>query len=706
MTTAPRVGLPGLDAPLTKYVGKYLGKYGGAFPSAVQEGQWQSNTITTRERAMLWFINTITDKPEWDRKVFDDTIVAKWRAELDTFVATGQEPLDRGFTNEMYDYCIKELRDKAKVHQETGLVAVFDAAGAVFKSDTAVSQTLRDALRKAAAPLEEGDKDWHPGSDDKVLDLVHPSLWPLVYGRTHVLKDKEINLDNCLDAYGSGDALPLPTNEPEQENKWGPPAVERLLSTKFQWLPAEVEFVDNKAKFTSYINNLHPKHQAEVYPVVEDLLTAAMPLFQATYDRVMSWTAVEDEMVRTRVPCMTSNRQCTTPMICNPKNKEGNYWCSSYNHTYIAHPERRRDDSPNPENDGEEDEDDDDDDNDNDDDDEDNDNDNDDGEDYLDALMEEIEQDRIANPTEAANTEATTTEGAAGGATENGVAVANDNDDDDEDDESDDDDNWEAQEAWFNETHPIKQPEPKEYEYLGVKEFNTAGPWFPEHKRLQVIVKLANIHLTPEKPTYDGGSWHIEGQLNERICATALYYYDNDNITESKLGFRTVADREEMTCNFEYDQGDHEPFKQIYGANVEMGDEDSAAQQHHGDVVTREGRLLVFPNVYQHRVSGFELADKTKPGHRKIVAIFLVDPNTPVISTANVPPQQIHWCGIAPVDNKLPPEIAEMVYSELPCPYNLDTAKKIREELIEERKTLDVKTDELVRYAEWSFCEH
>jgi hypothetical protein len=30
---------------------------------------------------------------------------------------------------------------------------------------------------------------------------------------------------------------------------------------------------------------------------------------------------------------------------------------------------------------------------------------------------------------------------------------------------------------------------------------------------LQVIVKLANIHLTPEKPRYEGGSWHVEGQL-------------------------------------------------------------------------------------------------------------------------------------------------------------------------------------------------
>jgi hypothetical protein len=30
---------------------------------------------------------------------------------------------------------------------------------------------------------------------------------------------------------------------------------------------------------------------------------------------------------------------------------------------------------------------------------------------------------------------------------------------------------------------------------------------------LQVIVKLANIHLTPEKPKYEGGTWHVEGQM-------------------------------------------------------------------------------------------------------------------------------------------------------------------------------------------------
>lgn len=64
---------------------------------------------------------------------------------------------------------------------------------------------------------------------------------------------------------------------------------------------------------------------------------------------------------------------------------------------------------------------------------------------------------------------------------------------------------------------------------------------------LQVIFKLANIHLTPEQPSFSGGSWHIEGALNEHICATAIYYYDENNITESHLAFRQTVDVDRLS---------------------------------------------------------------------------------------------------------------------------------------------------------------
>jgi len=37
-----------------------------------------------------------------------------------------------------------------------------------------------------------------------------------------------------------------------------------------------------------------------------------------------------------------------------------------------------------------------------------------------------------------------------------------------------------------------------------------------KHRGLQVIVKLANIELSPDKPKYKGGAWHVEGQL---VCS-------------------------------------------------------------------------------------------------------------------------------------------------------------------------------------------
>jgi hypothetical protein len=66
---------------------------------------------------------------------------------------------------------------------------------------------------------------------------------------------------------------------------------------------------------------------------------------------------------------------------------------------------------------------------------------------------------------------------------------------------------------------------------------------------VQVIVKYASIVLTPESPDYKGGSWHVEGMLNERIVASAIAYLRNDNITTSRLAFRSMLDEPEYEPN-------------------------------------------------------------------------------------------------------------------------------------------------------------
>jgi hypothetical protein len=228
-----------------------------------------------------------------------------------------------------------------------------------------------------------------------------------------------------------------------------------------------------------------------------------------------------------------------------------------------------------------------------------------------------------------------------------------------------------------------------------------------DEKKLQVIVKLANIHLTPEKPEYKGGSWHIEGQLNEHIVSTALYYYDNSNITESRLNFRTKVSATHFADDIGYEQGENLGFQKIWGvSNYDEG------EQVLGSVLTREDRLIAFPNGFQHRVGDFRLIDPTRPGHRKILALFLVAPTIPIISTANVPPQQRDWWArelklSQSKIGQLPAELVDMIVNGVEdFPISLEEAKVIREELMVERGKMNEAVDREMFDESFSFCEH
>ena len=48
-------------------------------------------------------------------------------------------------------------------------------------------------------------------------------------------------------------------------------------SAKYQWLPSNVMFQDGSARFSSYINNLHPGKYAHVYRAIEELVDLAIP---------------------------------------------------------------------------------------------------------------------------------------------------------------------------------------------------------------------------------------------------------------------------------------------------------------------------------------------------------------------------------------------------------------------------------------------
>ncbi|KAF9891939.1 hypothetical protein FE257_002902 [Aspergillus nanangensis] len=593
--------LPGFNLPLNHKPPQH----GILFPNALDYADLDSGAACRinifREIVMMRVMNTITDKPEWDRKVFDKEIVAKWTDEISALKAD--------ITPKMIDWVVEELKWKAGVLHDKNHVLVFDTG--VVKSDSAVTPEEQRALQEAIAPLDqvsEDQKDYHPGSDRKVVDLVHPSLFPVVYGRTRILPDQRIGLDDCMSYIGQGEILKVPSeaeahsNLEEHTNGFirdpGDRGVLRPYSRSFQWLPCDVEFTgdDNGCRIVSYINNLHPVHHRPLYAAIESVLNHAVRLWDET-------------------------------LALTQDNCPGRL--SFHRVDYLPHPD------PEPEPGSDQDED---------------------SDSFLDL-----------------------------------------------------------QAAW-EDSCPILLPEPGNFDPQKVaprageglnlrKEFRERG--------IQVIVKLANIELTPENPNYTGGSWHVEGQLNERICATALYYYDSKNITESKLSFRQNALRHEV-AEVRYAQDRHGFLQSVYGFGPDIeGQSETNVTQHLGSVVCREGRLLTFPNILQHRVTPFGLANRSKPGHRKILALFLVDPHQRHISTANVPPQQEAWAREKRelVENllmtRLPVEIQDMVKKDAAGDsISWDEATQYRLDLMEERSGKTDEQNAMFETGQFNLCEH
>ncbi|KAI1504770.1 hypothetical protein F5X99DRAFT_370922 [Biscogniauxia marginata] len=600
---------PGFGLPLGHMPGK-----GERFPVLFLGGdeykQWKAATLLIRERCMLMLVNELSEKPEWWRKVKDDEITARWKKEaLEMKWASYLRYAD--FTPAMADACIAELRKKAYLYENTGLMPVYDYSAAVIKSDSILTPELAKSLQDAIKTLEDVPqelKDWHPNSNEQVLDLVHPSLWPLTYGRSRVLQDRTIGVEDALAHCGMGTKLRSPAKSETNyfiNNVWNPMGVS-VLSNKFQWLPCDVNLDPStgKVKISSYINNLHPEEHAHLYPIIEQFIEKSLPAWDVLY----SWDKYF--AVQRLKTAEVGKRECSCPEIC------GNVGACK--------PQAR-------------------------------------------PLAEgEIPRTR-KNPARK-----------------------------------------KLDKAWFEATHGLKlpnaDPEAKEYVKIGASDVKSKG-FFDEKQQIQVIVKLANIHLTPEKPSYDGGSWHTEGQLNEHIVSTALYYYDSDNITDCTLDFRTCANKEELSAELNYEQYDHDSISRTFAIQSR-----GSTIQDIGSVLTKAGRALFFPNLLQHHVSPFKLADPTRPGHRKILALFLVDPAIPITSTSNVPPQQKHWwtscTGLNSGRGTLPPEVVEMVTDNVEWPIGWEEAKKLRLELMSERTWFKQQEEVQFEKLEWDFCEH
>jgi len=634
--------VPGFGLPIDFEPGdeSSLDKIGTRFRHGAND--FSADRLTVRELSMLSLIGSITDKPDWHRKVFDDDIVGKWRQEA---LSTPGSLMSA----HAFQWCVSELRDKAKAYEQTGYVKVLDTASACVKSDTLIDARLQEELKKAVKPLlENPKKDWHPQSNDQVLNLVHPSLFPLVYGRSRVLKTGQVGLKNCLASWGQGDVAPatqMKVSSAHTANTWARTDSANRWSQRFQWLPCEVKFVGEEGhdvQITSYINNLQPVHHKALYHAMEKIISCS----------INPWNEVLIQGHQGRTP----SRIKTFGADMDPPYPEWakNLWGADKNATdqkkaeqYLTLPDRPdfepdEDEEELPENWENE---------------------------WSPWMAVEWKWKRIRQVIHPEPGVAYSFEDWKQGKTGNAVQGSR----------------WEH--------HDL--PDHQFYDVKLQQEFREQG--------LQIIVKLASIELTPEKAEYEGGNWHLEGMLNEHIVATAIYYYDVQNVTESRIRFRQEATFEDPNMN--YEQDDHQPLAEIFGT-ASLRDE--PAVQELGTVNTPEGRLLIFPNTLQHRVEPFRLVDASRPGHRRFLVLWLVDPHYRILSTANVPPQQHHWWAdevMKSMKRNLPPELTKEVTDKVDdWPMSLNEARELRLELMKERtvfrETVEKNMDE------YNFCEH
>lgn len=126
--------------------------------------------------------------------------------------------------------------------------------------DDLVEPGLLSRLRAEVKRLiDEEPVDYHPGSGTKVRDLVHPSLYPYIEGRSV--------------AKGS-----VPKQKDPEYDRFGRP----FESSRFQWLPTPFAIAkDGSVQIASYINNLDRQKHPSLYDALAELFATALPLIES-----------------------------------------------------------------------------------------------------------------------------------------------------------------------------------------------------------------------------------------------------------------------------------------------------------------------------------------------------------------------------------------------------------------------------------------
>lgn len=259
--------------------------------------EWrQAPPVTELELAMVRVMNAITDSQEWTTDVFNNSIVIVWKRNYgSTYPLLG----DRA-----WNWCLRELRDKATAYKKEGYTRVLDTGSVICKSDSLATSCLVSGLNDSTKRLFDKEHSRTSATDTVRVNIVDPQMYPLVYAEAPVLQDDHsTSIDNFLNTSHVRRAHKQENNDTEAQydrdhvlaelrsgrtryDWWdneGAKAMNYFFFSNFQSLPCEVETgdTDGKVRLTSYINNLHPRHSSTLYEHIEHIVSLAIEPWNA-----------------------------------------------------------------------------------------------------------------------------------------------------------------------------------------------------------------------------------------------------------------------------------------------------------------------------------------------------------------------------------------------------------------------------------------
>ncbi|KAJ5867720.1 hypothetical protein N7534_002273 [Penicillium rubens] len=645
---------------------------------------WYGHILTVKELAILDLINTITDRPDWHRAIFDQQVTAQWREDA---VASSSLINDK-----TWDWCLHELQDKARQFDRDGRLVVFNTSSGVCKSDVAISSDMKSQLSNFVGLLSHQAIRQKPAS--AVVNLVDPSLFPLVYGRTRTLVGGQscgMDEDSWSSRSKEGSIVSELPQMVKGGSNWSAAGGRSIWSSKFQWLPCEVEFTgppgSTDVRISSYINNLHPTNH-EMYSAIETVISGSIkqwnevlvrnkwrkaiglfhgncvswprgPIRIRTYG--VEWKAQFPEWAK-KLPDKENEDKLSA--------EEYEAMCAQVE-AYLQEPESRDK-----------------------------------------VYWDQVRTQRIPEDWKARWGLLRTA------LTKYGCTFVFEHSDPGTAYSYED---WKAGRTGKSIVGPahfdyVCSPDYELSKFFGANPWLTPYEWMYKPKEedpddhqfytlalqdefrdrgLQTVVRIHSIELDPETPSFPGEEWHTEGNANESIVANAIYALDSENMPEPQISFRQrcrLGPRTWVYDRIGADDSDNEdrPADEIddlilkyalwdvkyIGRLCGFEDiQDSPAWQQLGEVKMPPGRLISYPNAFQRRMGPLQLQDKTKPGHCRFLTVSLVDPTYRLCSTWNVPPQQTGWTGGDGAESATQMDLGE--------------ALELREELVKEHARKD-----------------